>query len=104
MGLRRLAGLAVPTLALAGCLASAPARALPVTVYDHVDLGAAFAASGARNDAASADATAIVDVALEPAPKQADLSVVALEVSFHRWDENLIGMVNGVVAPVDPDR
>ncbi len=103
MDFRRRRELGIATLVLAGCLAAASARAVPITVYDHVDLGAERIAASERIGSISEGAAATVDVALDVAPTQTDLSIAALEVSFHRWDYDEIGRVSGsIAAPVDP--
>ena len=102
MAFRRSAGLGVPALVLAGCLAAASARAVPITVYDHVDLGADHTAARERIGGVRGHAGATVDVALDLIVKKTAASIAPLEISFHRWEENL--MVNGVtVVPVDPN-
>ena len=104
MGFRRRAGLGMPLLVLAGCLAAASARAVPITVYDPVELGADPAAAREGSGGVRGDAGATADIALDLVAKKADLSIAPLEISLHRWDESLIGMLNGASsALVDPN-
>jgi len=104
MGFRRRAGLGMPLLVLAGCLAAASARAVPITVYDHVELGADPAAAREGSGGVRGDAGATADIALDLVAQKTDLSIAPLEISLHRWDESLIGMLNGASsAPVDPN-
>ena len=98
---RRRTAFAMTAIALASSPAAAPARAVPITWYAHVDFGADHVAARERIGASSGSGDATPDFALDLIPTPIDLSTASLAISFRRWDEGEIAGTSAVLAPVD---
>jgi len=104
MHMKSCAGGVVATLMLASALAALPARAVPITIYEDVDLSGDYGAGEERTGGVNGNGGATYDYAFDLDAGAQNVSGATLEITFTVWDNNFILVLNGVtVVPLDPN-
>jgi hypothetical protein len=91
-------------LGFASSLSTLPAQAVPITIYEDVDLSGDYDAGEERTGGVNGDGGATYAYAFDLDAGTQDVSGAMLEITFTVWDNNFILVLNGVtVVPLDPN-
>jgi hypothetical protein len=102
--MRLRAGVVVTAFVFACALGAPTAQAIPIVIYEDLDLSGDQGAGEERTGGVNGNGGATYDYAFDLDAATQDITATTLQITFRIWDNGFILVLNGVtVVPLDPN-
>jgi len=102
--MRHRAHAVVTSFVLACAFGALSAQAVPITIYEDLDLSGDYGAGEERTGGVNGNGGAAYDYAFDLDAATQDISAATIQITFRIWDNGFLFVLNGVtVVPLDPN-